>query len=77
VSFSDRPSLTGRQKLGCAAVAAMGVLITGLGGAIAALGSCSECDSNPVVQFLLIPGIPIFFIGVGIFMIWYFMRDRV
>jgi predicted benzoate:H+ symporter BenE len=76
VSFSDKPGLSGRQKFGCALVAAIGVLVTGLGAIFAALGSCPECDANPVSQFLLLPGIPIFFIGVGIFMIWHFMRDK-
>ncbi|WP_379921682.1 hypothetical protein [Erythrobacter sp. R86502] len=76
MAFSDRPLLSGRQKLGCAVVAAIGIFCSFIALIIAALGSCPECDPNPVVQFILMPGLPILFFGIGILMIRHFIRDK-
>ena len=76
MGFSDRPLLTGCQKFGCAVVAAIGIFCSFVALILAALGSCSECDPNPVVQFILVPGVPILFVGVGILMIRNFIRDK-
>ncbi len=76
MSFGEKPVLSGRQKFGCAVVAGIGILITGLAAILAALGSCPDCKPDPFVQFMLLPGIPVFFIGVGILMIWSFVRDK-
>ncbi len=76
MSFTDRPMLTGRQKFGCASVAVFGIVVTFFGLIGNALGSCPECNPNPILNFMLFPGTAIFFLVVGVSMIWYFLRDK-
>ncbi len=76
MSFNDRPVPTGRQKFGCAMIAAVALFFTFVAAILAALGSCPECDPDPVVQFILIPGVPLAFITIGILMIRHLMRDK-
>ena len=82
MSFADRPTLSGAQKLGCFIVAAVGIVVTFMGLTLAALGHCAPevdgtgCESDALVKFVAFPGTAIFFLIVGLAMIWFFMRDK-
>ncbi len=81
MSFSDRPTLTGLQKLGCFIVALVGI-ITFMGLILAALGHCAPnedgtgCENDGLLKFVAFPGTAIFFLILGTAMIWLFMRDK-
>ncbi len=72
MSFRDSRGLTFGQKLGCSLVAMVGVLATIFGVVASALGSCPDCIDRPVTNVLLFPGTVIFFLGLGVGMIWFF-----
>lgn len=76
MSFTDRPALSGLQKLGCVLAGIVGLTASIFAFFIMALGSCYECDPNPFTQFLLFPGTALIFLMIGIFMIWYFQREK-
>ena len=82
MSFSDRPTLTGWQKFGCALVSLIGFAVSFLGLAMAALGHCAPapdgtgCENDGFFKFLFFPGTAIVSLMIGISMIMYFMRDK-
>jgi hypothetical protein len=82
LSFSDQPSLTIGQKLGCAVYGLIGVTFTVFGIMLGALGHCAPnedgtgCENDALMKFLFYPVIPILFIVGGIILAWWMMRRR-
>ena len=82
MSFSDQPTLTGWQKLGCAVVAIIGIIVVSVGLGMAALGHCAPqadgtgCENDALIKFIAFPGTAILFFVIGILMMKYFMRDK-
>jgi hypothetical protein len=82
VSFSDRPTLTRWQKLGCLVYLTIGVLITPIFFLVSVLGGCpafASPDCRPLSDFALFmwfPGSLILILAGGFAMLKLFMRDR-
>ncbi len=82
MSYRDRPTMTGRQKLGCAVVASVGIIVLFFGLILAALGHCAPhpdgtgCENDGMIKFIAFPGTAILFVSIGILMIRFFMRDK-
>ena len=80
MSFSDRPALSGSQKLGCFLYGAVSVLVVAFCTILSGL-RCegvepSKCTRAGIGDFLLFPGSAILAIVGGILLALYFMRDR-
>ncbi|MFN0045563.1 MAG: hypothetical protein ACKVOS_03770 [Sphingorhabdus sp.] len=82
MSFSDRPALTGGQKLGCAMYSIVGLVLVLNALVAVSLGDCAEeydtpgCAQFKLVKFALFPGSLIAVVIGGILMTRYFMKDR-
>lgn len=78
MSFSDRPGLTGWQRLGCAAyVVVSGWIVSGLM-LNAALGDCAsenECITE-TTRALMFYGSPVLALIGGVLLTKFMMRDR-
>lgn len=78
MSFGDQYGFTPAQKLGCAAYAVIGGLITFYFMASAALGDCPSKDAciSKAMRDLMFFGTPLVTLVGGVLLTRYFMRDK-
>ena len=82
MSFSEEPSLTRGQKIGCIICGFVTLIIVINGLMFASLGHCaaeyhgSGCEYDGLIKFIMLPGSLIAAIVGGILLMKYMMKDR-
>lgn len=76
MSFTETSGLGPWQKLGCALAVFVGSFVTVIGAVFNALGSRTEENAGPLVNFIAFPGSFLFFLALGVAMIFLFRQHN-